>query len=100
MFTIPTTTPPETLLFIEALQAVLQAEDKTFSAFCQIYGDQIPEDGGKTGGEDMFHRSGLSSLFEELRDSLKNWIGQTEELSLQGLLSTLEDKSGEKEERC
>ena len=76
---------PETAPFVEALQAVLLAEDKTLSGFTSIYGD-TPQDGVKTGGEEMYNRSGLSSLFEELKSALKTQIGEVVELSLQGLL--------------
>lgn len=79
-------TYPETAPFVEALQAVLTAEAKTLTGFSDIYGDTPKEDGGKTGGEDMFHRSGLSSLFAEAKETLKNWIGNTFELGITGLL--------------
>lgn len=79
---------------MNSLQAVLQAEDFALTAFSEIYGDQIPQDGGNTGGEDMYHSSGMYSLFEELKDTLHTWIGQTTELGLRGLL----DKPKKEEE--
>ena len=92
------TLSPETSPFVEALQAILQAEDKTLSGFSLIYGDTIPKDGGKTGGEEMYLKSGLSSLFEEIETALKTQIGEVVELSLRGLLS---DKlPGEGERKC
>ena len=81
-------TYPETAPFVEALQAVLQAEDKTLSGFSGIYGEDIPKDGGKTGGEDQFIKSGLSDLFEEIKNSLRIWIGTTFELGMSGLLES------------
>ena len=78
----------ETAPFVEALQAVLHAEDKILSGFSGIYGEDIPETGGKTGGEDMFHRSGLYDLITEVKDTLKTWIGTTFELGMSGLLES------------
>lgn len=95
-----THTIPETSPFVEALQAVLQAEDKTLSGFSAIYGEETPQDGGKTGGESMFSQTGLSSLFEELKSALKTQIGEVVELSLQGLLSSDMKPQGEKEGVC
>lgn len=77
---------PEISGFIESLQSVLQAEDKCLSTFSLIYGEEIPKDGGKTGGESMMEGSGLSSLFEDLKSTLKEWIGQSVELDIIGLL--------------
>ena len=88
----------ETSPFVEALQAILQAEDKTLSGFSAIYGDTIPKDGGKTGGEEMYLKSGLSSLFEEIETALKTQIGEVVELSLRGLLS--DELPGEGERKC
>lgn len=79
-------TYPETAPFVEALQALLLAEAKTLTGFSDIYGDTFSKDGGKTGGEDMFHRSGLSDLFTEAKETLKTWIGTTFELGMTGLL--------------
>ena len=80
-------TIPETLPFVEALQSILQAEDKVLDGFSAIYGEKIPQDGGKTGGEEIFSQTGLSSLFEELKSVLKTQIGDVVELSLRGLLT-------------
>ena len=77
---------PEAAPFVEALQAVLLAEAKTLTGFSDIYGDTPSKDGGNTGGEDMFHRSGLSDLFAEAKETLKYWIGNTFELGMSGLL--------------
>ena len=85
---------PETSLFVEALQAVLQAEDKTLSGFSLIYGDTIPKDGGETPGEEMYYKSGLPALFEEVKDSLKTWIGTTFELGISGLLEEPKKEEG------
>ena len=85
---------PETSLFVEALRAVLQAEDKTLSGFSLIYGDTIPDDGGKTPGEEMYYKSGLPALFEEVKDSLKTWIGTTFELGISGLLEEPKKEEG------
>lgn len=87
---------PETSLFVEALQAVLQAEDKTLSGFSLIYGDTIPKDGKQTPGEEMYYKSGLPALFEEVKDSLKNWIGTTFELGISGLLDGPKKEEGER----
>jgi hypothetical protein len=86
-------TYPETAPFVEALQAVLLAEAKTLTGFSDIYGDTFSKDGGKTGGEDMFHRSGLSDLFAEAKETLKTWIGTTFELGMSGLLEAPGDPS-------
>ncbi len=84
----------ETAPFVEALQAVLQAEDKTLSGFSAIYGDTQVE-GEMTGGEEMYSKSGLSDLFGELINALKAQIGEVVELDLRGLLSSpLEKKEG------
>lgn len=76
----------ETAPFVEALRFILQAESKVLDGFSGIYGDTIPKDGGKTGGEDMFHRSGLYDLIAEAKETLKNWIGNSFELGLTGCL--------------
>ena len=89
-----TQTIPETSPFVEALQSILQAEDKVLDGFSAIYGEEIPQDGGKTGGESMYSQTGLSSLFEELKSALKTQIGDIVELSLRGLLTE------KKEEVC
>lgn len=78
----------ETAPFVEALQAVLLAEANTLEGFYGIYGEEIPKDGGKSGGEDQFNKSGLSDLFEELKNSLRIWIGTTFELGMSGLLES------------
>lgn len=84
----------ETVPFVEALQAVLQAEDKTLSGFSAIYGDTQVE-GEMTRGEEMYSKSGLSDLFGELINALKAQIGEVVELDLRGLLSSpLEKKEG------
>lgn len=80
------TTYPETAPFVEALRLTLQAESKILDGFSGIYGDVIPPSGGKTGGEDMFQKSGLSDLFEDAKETLKTWIGTTFELGMTGLL--------------
>lgn len=85
---------PETSLFVEALQAVLQAEEKTLSGFSLIYGDKVPQEGGKTPGEEMYNKSGLPALFEEVKDSLKTWIGNTFELGISGLLEDPKQEEG------
>lgn len=82
----------ETVPFVEALQAVLQAEDKTLSGFSAIYGEETPKDGGQTGGEIMYSKSGLSDLFGELINALKAQIGEVVELDLRGLLSAPQEK--------
>lgn len=81
----------ETVPFVEALQAVLQAEDKTLSGFSAIYGE-TQEEGEMTGGEKMYSKSGLSDLFGELINALKAQIGEVVELDLRGLLSTPQEK--------
>ena len=81
----------ETAPFVEALQAVLQAEDKTLSGFSAIYGD-TQVDGEMTGGEEMYSKSGLSDLFGELINALKAQIGEVVELDLRGLLCTPQEK--------
>lgn len=83
---------PETSLLVEALQAVLQVEDKCFSSFSLIYGSEIPEGGGKTGGEIMYSKTGLPEIFEDLKNEIKSQIGETIELDLQGLLKDPEKK--------
>jgi len=79
-----THTIPETPPFVEALQAVLQAEDKTLSGFSAIYGEETPQDGGQTGGEIMYSKTGLPEIFEDLKNEIKSQIGETIELDLQG----------------
>ncbi len=95
-----THTIPETAPFVEALQAILQAEDKTLSGLSAIYGDETPKEGGKTEGERMLSQTGLSSLFEELKSALKTQIGEVVELSLQGLLSSDMKPQGKREGVC
>ena len=87
------TTYPETAPFVEALRLTLQAESKILEGFSGIYGDIIPQSGGKTGGEDMFHRSGLFDLIAETKETLKNWVGNTFELGMAGCLEAPGDPS-------
>lgn len=79
-------TYPETAPFVEALRSILQAESNILEGFSGIYGDTIPQSGGKTPGEDMYHRSGLYDLIEETKETLKNWIGTSFELGMTGCL--------------
>lgn len=61
---------PETTSFVEALEAVLQAEDKTRSAYFKTYGE-----GYETGkGGYMFNQTGTEAHFKELREELRDQI--------------------------
>jgi len=79
-------TYPETAPFVEALRLILQAQDKILEGFSGIYGDTIPQSGRKSGGEDMYYRSGLYDLTEETKETLKDWIGTSFELGMTGCL--------------
>lgn len=87
------TTYPETAPFVEALRLICKTESVLLEGFSGIYGDIIPKDGGKTGGEDMFHRSGLFDLMSEAKETLKTWIGNTFELGMAGCLEAPGDPS-------
>ena len=86
----------ETAPFVEALQAILQAEEKTLSGFSAIYGEEITRE-GDSGGLSMFKKSYISPIFEDLKNALKTQIGEVVELSLLGLLK---DPQRGKEEVC
>ncbi len=59
---------PETSSFVEALEAVVKAEEKVLSTFLGYYGD------GKNGGEFVFEDTEISSHFEEIRKTLRDFI--------------------------
>ena len=77
----------ETAPFVEGLRSILQAENAVLEGFMGIYGEKIGE------GEERFKESGLSDLFGEIKDSIKDWIGTTFELGLSGLLEAPGDPS-------
>lgn len=73
----------ETSLFVEALRAVLEAEDRALAAFAETYGDTIPENGGKTPGEARFRQSGLRAMFSRIKNELRRQIGECIERGLE-----------------
>ena len=82
----PNTYSPETTSFVEALRALLEAEEKTLSAFTTTYGDSIPEDGGLSYGENFYNRSKFPGLFEALKNEAKDWISSCVEMEVTGAL--------------
>lgn len=81
------TTFAETAPFVEALRLILKTEDSILEGFTGIYGeDTNTPSGGKTGGEEMFHKSGLFNCLSEAKDIIKTWIGTTFELGMAGCL--------------
>ena len=76
------TTTPETLSFVEALEAVLIAEEKCLSAYYKTYGD-----GGEIGqGEYMWSRTGMEERFSAVKDELRDQISLSVEWEIRDRL--------------
>ena len=74
---------PETSLFVEALQAILQTEDKIYSGLTETYGEE--------GGEKMWYKSPVYSHLESAKQDIKILIGDSLELALTGALDKPEE---------
>lgn len=83
---------PETVLLVEALRQIIQAEDKCLCAFSRTYGDTIEKAGDQTNGERMFDQVGLSSSFDNLIKTVKSAIGDSMEQDIRGLLADEEEE--------
>ena len=73
---------PETTLFVEALQAVLHAEDRILSGLTETYGEEQ--------GEKMWYKEEVYTLLEEAKREVKILIGDSLELDLAGALDKTE----------
>lgn len=58
----------DTSPFVEALEAVIKSENRVLQIFLDYYGD------GQGGGEFVFEDTGISSHFQGIRDTLKDFI--------------------------
>ena len=75
-------TSPETLSFVEALEAVLIAEEKCLSAYYKTYGD-----GGEIGqGEYMWKETGTEGRFTEIKDEIRDQIALSVEWEIRDRL--------------
>lgn len=76
-------TSPETLSFVEALEAVLIAEEKCLSAYYKTYGD-----GGEIGkGEYMWTETGTERRFTEIKDEIRDQISLSVEWEIRDRLN-------------
>ena len=69
----------ETSVYMETLQAVIQAEDTTLKAFMKEYGDGF----GEREGLSLYQSSGVGKLFLDMREKLKTMIGNSLEVDLE-----------------
>lgn len=60
----------ETSSFVEALEAVVETQEKVLHSFMDVYGEG--EETGK--GRYMFEQTGLLEKFEEIRKELRDLI--------------------------
>ena len=72
---------PETSLLVEALQAMIEAEDKALTAYMERYGYGF----NKGEGDYMFQLSGVCGIFVEAKRALKERIGDSVEEDLDRL---------------
>ena len=72
-------TSPETSLLVEALQAIIEAEGKSLTAFMERYGYGFEEGGG----DYMYQVSGVSEIFQEAKRAIKERIGDSVEEDLE-----------------
>ena len=78
---------PETSLFVDALQALLQTEDKVFSGYTSTYGEEQ--------GEKMWYESKAYSLLQDSKREIKLLIGDSLELGLVGALDEVNPQETE-----
>jgi hypothetical protein len=78
---------PETALFVEALQKLLQVEEAVYSGLTETYGEE--------GGEKMWYKSEVYSLLEDSKREIKLLIGDSLELDMSGALTKPETKETE-----
>lgn len=78
---------PETSLFVEAFQALLQTEDKIFSGLTETYGEEQ--------GEKMWYESKAYSLLQDSKREIKLLIGDSLELGLVGALDGVKPQETE-----
>ena len=82
---------PETTYFVEALQALLQTEDKIYSGLTDTYGEEQ--------GEKMWDKSPVYTFLESAKREVKILLGDSLELSFSGALDKVEE-TAEKEGVC
>lgn len=78
------TLKPETSLFVEALQAILQAEDKVYSGLTSTYGEKK--------GEELWYKEEVYTLLESAKREVKLLIGDSVEFALVGGLEDSKTK--------
>lgn len=78
---------PETSLFVEALQALLQTEDKIYSGLTETYGEEQ--------GEKMWYQSPVYTFLESAKKEVKILLGDSLELGLVGALDGVKPKETE-----
>lgn len=80
---------PETAPFVEALRLLCKAESTLLEGFVGIYGEEVLEDKKET----SLSLSGIPDTLSSLKDKVKEWIGNTLELGMCGLLASPGDPS-------
>ena len=83
MNTITNTIGKETSVYMETLQAIIKAEDTTLRAFMKEYGDGF----GEGEGVSFYQTSGVSRLFRDVKEKLKDMIGNSLEVDLEDSLA-------------
>ena len=78
---------PETLCFVEALQALLQTEDSIYQGLTETYGEE--------GGEKVWYKSPAYNYLELAKREIKVLLGDSVELGLSGFLGDIKDKKEE-----
>jgi len=78
---------PETALFVEALQKLLQVEEAVYSGLTETYGEEQ--------GEKMWYKSEVENLLEDAKREIKLLIGDSLELDMSGALTKPETKETE-----
>lgn len=78
---------PETTYFVEALQALLQTEDKIYSGLTETYGEDQ--------GEKMWYQSPVYASLESAKKEVKILLGDSLELGLAGALDGVKPKETE-----
>ena len=79
---------PETAPFVEALRLLCKVESTLLEGFVGIYGEE--EEGKK---DTALSLSGIPDTLSSLKDKVKEWIGNSLELGMCGLLASPGDPS-------
>ena len=74
---------PETSLFVEALQNLLQVEESIYSGLTETYGEEK--------GEEMWYKEEVYSHLQSAKREIKLLIGDSLELALSGVLDKTEE---------